>query len=277
MAAVTVSALAGTDPRTLPRSARLVAWGNAALLGHASLDDAVDGVLGPDTMHRVHGLAGDAVGLALALGRLRVEGVRGLRLVLPVPGDVAGLPGPPAFNGVAVQAGEAVLAIRPGDACDHPAGPGPAPYGLVPAAEALGSSGTAVSWRAYAVAPPRAGALPTLAEADRELAEAMRTATALLAALDVARADPEALDALARLREDAAADGLAPGYPARAHRVLHTARRVARIAAIAARGPGGAVSAGQIGRRAAALDPLHRASRRAVVAACNAVLEPGAR
>ena len=247
---------AAADPLALPRSARLVAWGNAALSGRVSLDEAVDRVVAGDLPHRVVGLPAEdgPVGLSLALGRMRAEGVRGLRLALPAAGDPDGLAGPPAFTALAVDAGEAVLTA------------GLPAYGLVPSGDAR-----TVRWSAYDVTPMASAG--TLAEADRELGEAVREATALLAALDVAHWDAPAMTALARLRSDAG-DGLAPGYPARAHRVLASARRVAAIAALARRGPGGAVSAGQMALRAEALLPLERAARRGIVAACNAVLEP---
>ena len=54
----------------------------------------------------------------MALRVLRRDGVQGSALVLPVPGDVYGLPGPPEFNAAAAQAGEAVLdALAPRDSC----------------------------------------------------------------------------------------------------------------------------------------------------------------
>jgi hypothetical protein len=263
---------AAADPLAVPRSARLVAWGNAVLAGAASLDEAADEVVGGDDLHRVRpaddvpvGLAGlddGEVGLTLALGTLRAAGATGLRLVLPAPGDAAGLPGPPAFNAPAVLAGEAVLTAG-----------GARHVGLVPEVQALGSSGTAVRWDAYAVHAPRVGDLPALAEAERELSGAVRAATELLSRLDVARWDPGALQEVARVREGAG-DGLAPGYPARAHRVMSQARLVLAIAALARRSPGGAVTAAETSARLAALAPLDRAGRRAVAAACNAVLEP---
>ena len=261
-----------SDPLALPRSARLVAWGNAVLAGAASLDEAVDEVVAADDLHRVGAVDGSAVGLprlddgqvglTLALGALRAAGARGLRLVLPRPGDAAGLPGPSGFNSVAVLAGEAVLSVG-----------GTPLLGLVPEVQALGSSGTAVRWDAHAVRPARVGDLPCLSEAERELTGAVRSATELLSRLDVARWDPDALQEVARVR-DGAGDGLAPGYPARAHRVLAQARTVIAIAALARRSPGGALTAAETAARLDALAPLDRAARRAVAAACNAVLEP---
>jgi hypothetical protein len=107
---------------------------------------------------------------------------------------------------------------------------------------------------------------------------ALREATAELLALDVARWRPDVAAAIQRLRDTGrdADTALAPGYPARAHRVLATARRVGAIARLASDSSGAAVSAGEMSRRTAALVPLERASRHAMAAACNACLEPGA-
>ena len=119
-------------------------------------------------------------------------------------------------------------------------------------------------------------ALPALAEADQHLAVALREATELLSALDVARWDPdsaEAVDALRQGRLDG--DGLAPGYPNRAHEVLARARRLRAVIELAGRGDGAAVTAGEAAARRAALVPLDRAARYAEMAAFNAVLEPG--
>lgn len=78
------------DPFAEPRSARLTAWGNSMLAGFAPPDHVVEEVVGEDERHRVVGLPGDAEGeqhgLTWALGRLRVLGVKGLRLALPSEG-----------------------------------------------------------------------------------------------------------------------------------------------------------------------------------------------
>ncbi|NHC45403.1 hypothetical protein [Motilibacter aurantiacus] len=251
----------------LPRSARLAAWGGAVLRGEVSPDDAVDAVVGEDTRHVVLGLPGadGEVGLALALGLLRVERATGLTLALPVPGDPRGLAGPPAFTAAAVEAGEAVVSAGSPDGTAH---------GLVPEVLALGSSGTLVRWHAQPARPVPFGSAPSLREADAELTVALREATEELVRLDVARWRPELAEALAQLRGNGQADPLGPGYSQRARRVLATASRVAAIARLAGEEPGAAVSAGQIGMRSAALGRLAAAGRRAVAAAVNSPLEP---
>lgn len=253
----------------VPRSARLVAWGNAVLAGPVSLDEAAEAVAADDVRHRVVGLPGadGEVSLAVALGRLRTLGVRGLRLALPVPGDPFGLAGPPAFTEAAVEAGEAVVATG--------APTGPAALGLVPSVLALGSSGTAVVWTVLEVAPPRTGDVPSLAEAERAMSAAVREATEELSALDVSRADPAALLVLRAVSEDGAGEGtLPPGTPGRAERVLAQARRTLVLADLARRGDGGALTASAAAARSRALDPLERAARRALAAACQVLLEP---
>ena len=85
---------------------RLAAWGSAALTGAASPDEAADAVAGPvDPGHRVTDLPGEdgPVTLPYALVRIRSLGASGLRLVLPRPGDVSGLPGPAGANAAAAR------------------------------------------------------------------------------------------------------------------------------------------------------------------------------
>jgi hypothetical protein len=260
-----------------PRSGRLAAWGNALFAGFVSPDEAAERIVGDDAVHRVTGLPREpresAVGLTLALGRLRSLGAdEGLRVALPAPGHPLGLSGPPEFNSRALEAGEAVLA------------PGAA-LGLVPQAREVGPSGDVhaeVTWHCQPMtAGPVTGDVPTLGEAERELAEAMRDATTALTELDVAGSGPVADAALEayRARAEAGRRLLAPGYPPRAVRVLELAQRVRALVDIArgdaggGGGHGGAVSASQIAARAEALRPVERTARRAQVAAYNAYAE----
>ncbi|MEU6536312.1 hypothetical protein [Streptomyces sp. NPDC047000] len=251
-----------------PRSGRLAAWGNALLAGLASPDDAVHAVVGADAVHRVTGLPGESspVGLTLALGRLRALGVSGLRVALPAPGHPLGLSGPPEFNARALEAGEAVI-------CHGVA------LGLVPEVSEAGPEGDVhaeVVWRVLPVREAPPADVPSLGEAERELAEALRDTTAVLSRLDVAASGPAAeaaIDAY-RARSEQGREVLAPGYPARAARVLELAQRVALLVSLAEEsGHGGAVSASEMGARALALRPVERTARRAQVAAYNAYVE----
>jgi uncharacterized protein (UPF0261 family) len=115
--------------------------------------------------------------------------------------------------------------------------------------------------------------VPSLHEAEFELADGLREATALLTRLDVAGAGPEALRALETYRRRGQAELLAPGYPPRAVRVLQSARQVAALLAIASGGHGAAVSASEMAARRDVLAPLGRTARRAQVAAYNALVD----
>jgi hypothetical protein len=234
----------------LSAAGRLAAWGTAALTGAVSPDDAADQVTGShDPAHRVLGLPGEetAVNLPYALARLRSLGVGGLRLVLPRPGDVAGLPGPAAFNERAVARGEAVLTVG-----------GPA--------LALLGEGRGI-WSVSPVATDRRTPL-SLTDAARELDEVMREATALLVRLDVARWEPAAAEVLAA-RSEAARPQLPMSADPRAHVVLSQGLRIAAVVDLARAGDGSALTAEEVASRADVLRGLDRAARRAIEAACS--------
>ncbi|WP_181767542.1 hypothetical protein [Streptomyces albidus (ex Kaewkla and Franco 2022)] len=269
------------------RSGRMAAWGNALFAGLISPDEAAERIVGEDALHRVTGLPSstgadaepepEPVGLTLALGRLRSLGTAGLRVALPAPGHPLGLSGPPEFNSRALDAGEAVIAQG-------------AALGMTPEVYAVGPEGDVhaeVTWHCQPVREGPPADVPSLSEAERELAEAMRDATEVLTDLDVAGSGPVADAALEayRARMEAGRRLLAPGYPPRAVRVLELAQRVQALVAIAhgedggsgsrddGREHGGAVSASQIAARAEALRPVERTARRAQVAAYNAYAE----
>ncbi|WP_458242943.1 hypothetical protein [Streptomyces sp. MAI_2237] len=251
-----------------PRSGRLAAWGNALLAGLVSPDDAVLAIVGEDAVHRMEGLPGESgqVGLTLGLGRLRALGVAGLRVALPAPGHPLGLSGPPEFNARAMEAEEAVV-------CHGAA------LGLVPEVYEAGPDGDVhveVVWNCLPVREAPPADVPSLGEAERELAEALREATEVLSRLDVAGSGPvaeAAIDAY-RARAERGREVLAPGYPPRAVRVLELAQRVGLLVSLAhGNGHGGAVSSAEMGARAEALRPVERTARRAQVAAYNAYVE----
>ncbi|GAA0362685.1 hypothetical protein GCM10009530_10390 [Microbispora corallina] len=232
-----------------PISATLVAWGNAWLAGHVGLDDALDRVerdAGPQVV--TDGVA--EITLRVFLMDLRREGLSAFRLSLPVPGDPLGLTGPPAFNGAAIDAGQAAVAVLPGRCA-----------GLLPAVDRRGSSYSGILWTA-AEASPTPPDVPSLAEAERDLAAAMRAATDALTNVDgPAQGFPSIGDG---------EDTLAPGYPGRAHRVGALASRLALALRLAdERG----LTSGQVSVRGQALRDLDRAVRRARVAAHHAIVE----
>ena len=92
---------------------RLAVWATAWLSGRTSYDHALDALVG-DTAHRVSGLPGtdEAVALGPALSALRGLGERRFRLVLPVPGDVRGLPAVPGLAALALESGQAAVGER---------------------------------------------------------------------------------------------------------------------------------------------------------------------
>jgi hypothetical protein len=237
-------------------SAPLVAWGNAWLAGHVGLDEAVDRIeriTGPAVVRPAAAQASE-LPLRRFLAECRGAGLHTLRLALPVPGDPLGLTGPPDYNGAAIEAGQAVTAVL----ADHC-------VGLVPAADRRGSSYTGVRWTAMD-AETRPPDLPSLAEAEHMLTLAMRLAADALQAVDGPR------QARRGDRPQAVDGALAPGYPARAH----------RVAALAARLAAALGDAGELGLTAAqrtagteALRELDRAVRRAQIAAHHAMAEPG--
>lgn len=225
-------------------------------------------IVGDDAVHRVEGLPGEtaAVGLTLALGRLRSLGVTGLRVALPAPGHPLGLSGPPDFNARALEAEEAVICYG-------------VALGLVPEVYEAGPSGDVhveVVWHVLPVREAPPADVPSLGEAERELAEALREATEVLSRLDVAGSGPVAEAALYayRARAERGREVLAPGYPPRAVRVLELAQRVGLLVSLAhENGHGGAVSSAEMRARGEALRPVERTARRAQVAAYNAYVE----
>jgi hypothetical protein len=249
----------------IPRSARLAAWGTAWLQGRASTGGVVRAVTGEDEPHVVEPAdllppaAADLEGLLVAL---REAGVPALRVVLPVPGDPVGLPGPPPFNTAAIEAGECVLTMG-----------GPA-WGAVPEVTEFGSEwepGYLVSWHARPVNESRYLGDVGLAEAERALREGLLDATARLTRLDVAALGPDAAEQLRRLRRAEIPPGVLPaGTPARSLQVLSTAGRLRAVLSLAAQDDGAAVNAFEAQERARTLRELDVVCRHAVVAAVNA-------
>jgi hypothetical protein len=134
-----------------------------------------------------------------------------------------------------------------------------------------------VVWRALPVDLGVPADVPQLRDAERELAESLREATAMLLQLDVGGGGPAVQQSLEAYRKRRQPELLAPGYPPRAVRVLQSARQVRSLLALAATSDGAAVSAGEMAAREAAMRPLARAARRAAVAAYNAMVDEPAR
>jgi hypothetical protein len=236
---------------------RFAVWATAWLTCRTSYDEALDALLG-ETAHRVVGLPGtdEAVPLGWALTALRSLGEQRFRLVLPVPGDVRGLPAVPGLAALALESGQAAVGER-----------------LVLVPEAVGPE--AVAWTAFPldgappVPPPVEGSLRAVSGAlDLAVGDAART----LAGLDLARWNPEVPSLLAGLAKTTAAPGLPYDHDPLALSVLGRAQRLAKVLDLAmADAPGGAVNHAQAAARDHALRPLAQAVREATTAAYNVV------
>lgn len=256
-----------TAPQAVRRSARFVAWVRAWRAGMIPYDDVVTEIEATED-HLVADADDQAYHRPLREGLAELSTLHPdrVRLVLPVPGDPTGLPGPGTpFTAAALGAGEAVVA---------------GPVGLVPAVRShvsgSGDEFTTVIWLHHrlpelAFAPPVEA---TPAEAEAELSSALAQATAELTTLDVAQWRPELAAALAALRRHDGGGELPPVFNPRARRLYARASLLDQVLALANEtAPGGAVNAFEAQQRDAALRPLRTACRRALVAACNAPVD----
>lgn len=252
--------MTSTNVADLPRSARLAAWATAWLDGLVELPDVVARTRGDDEPHTVVDLPDlpGEVQLGTALESLRSAGATGFAVVLPAPGDLVTLAGPPATNAEVVDAGEAVLVLD-------------ADQALIPDVTVFGppgDEGHLVTWRILPANAPRADL--SLPEADQGLTVALRDAAGVLAELDVAGWRPEAASLLEEVRSPRPAAPLPHGFPNRAQAVAASGMRLLAVVEFALADDGGAVHAAAATARAAALRPLERAARHALQAATNA-------
>jgi hypothetical protein len=238
----------------LPASVRLAWWGTAWLRGHVVADELIDAVTGGDAVHL---LGSDP--LVAGLGALRVGGADAVGAAFPADGDLVGLGGPAAFNGAALEAGEAVLVL---DAASFVV------TGLVP--ERVGA---AVTWQPM---PAERRQLPDLGEADRELRTVLLESAETLARLEVARWRPEVADRLMNLRHRARI-ATPPGVPERCADLAARGLQALDIADLALEDDGGSLTSYDAEARRAAIAPLARAGRRALVAAASPEVWPPAR
>src|SRR5215204_5031938 len=187
-------------------SVRMTANLNSMIRVQQSIEQAERAIVGADVAHHVVDpddvLRLDplqASTLDAALEALLAAEFDGWFLALPVPGSLAPLRGPAAFNLAAVEQGEAVVASAAG-------------LGLVPI-----RVGQAVQWRIFTAERPLAPSSPY--EAEQALNEVVLDAAATLSRLEIAGG----------ARPTPAAEVLlAPGYSKR-QRV--TAQRAARLLA----------------------------------------------
>lgn len=179
------------------------------------------------------------------------------RLVLPVPGDMVGLPAHPRFRAEALSAGEAVLLGTPGEAG----------LGLIPRREGP----DVVVWNVHRIRMPHASSSGTgLGEVEYALRDAVRTSAEALARVNTGTGvlgDPGR--AVRQDVTDRLATMSAHRWPVdmseRAERILETADRVAAILAVAAERSAEAVSAGGAQLREQSMRPLEAVVRHARV------------
>lgn len=244
------------------RSGPLAAWTCSWLLGQVSLDQVVDAVTATDAPHRVAGL--DVFGLEpVSLRDLLIAWRRAgapVRLHLPVPGDVRGVPAPEEFRAAALDAGEAV------------SGGG---VGVVPEITEYfpSSAPTTVEWQAVTVGPPPPDHLD-VADAQYELTTAVRECASALAAADVASSRDRIGSALTDARRAGERLNLPPGFPPRAVAMVAQSERLQAVLDLALSDPaGGAVDRFGMSARSSALRPLAAAVRRARICAYNALAD----
>ncbi|WP_380168171.1 hypothetical protein [Jannaschia sp. R86511] len=262
---------------TIPRSALLAAWAGAVAAGRARVGDALEAVAGDDEPHEVQPAPGfvappslpvpDPGYLSDLLVLLGAAGERSpvtVRCVLPVPGDVLGVPGPGDLQAAAVTAGECVVLAGLPD--------GDGSLALVPEVEEFGPAddvGVHVRWQAHRAEPlPGTPLASSVAEADMAFRLALAEATTALEGLDLSSWRPDATAGLRGRRDD---DGqpLPPTLGPRSLRLLTRAERVLAILAVAEADHGGVVTGWEAGRRSEQLTALSRATRAAVVAAVS--------
>jgi hypothetical protein len=241
------------------RSGVLAAWMSAWYAGHAGPDEVVDAVTLDDATHQVSGIALDLVPLRDVLSVWRRDATS-VRLVLPVPGDVRGVPGPAEFRTAALDAGEAVIGGT---------------LGIVPEITEYypSSAPTTVVWHAFVVdaaAPDHV----QLGDVQFELTTAIREAATALHAADVAGGSSDVTAALQDARRAGEHLNLPPRFPSRAVALLAQAERMQAVLDLAAEDPeGGAIDRFGMSARAGALRPLELAVRRARLAGYNAAAE----
>jgi hypothetical protein len=241
------------------RSGPLAAWAAAFFAGRVSVDQAADAVTGTDAPHQVGGLPAFDVELAplreVLIAWRRAGGP--VRLVLPVAGDVRGLPGPAMFRSAALEAGEAAVG---------------ASLGVVPQVidYSPSSAPPTVLWQAFGVDPAPPDHI-SVADAQYELTTAIRESASALAAADVAGWMDDIADTLHDARRAGERLNLPPGFPSRAVALLAQAERLQAVLDLAFADPtGGSIDRTGIAARTAALQPLAAAVRRARVAGYNA-------
>ncbi|MGY5764536.1 hypothetical protein ACXET9_04960 [Brachybacterium sp. DNPG3] len=243
---------AGRDLVALPRAAVLMLWAAAYLRGDIGPDDAADLSRGADRTED----GGEGVDLFDWLTSLRRLPLAQLRLVLPVPGRLAGLVGPPPAVPAALEAEQAIVVTAAGIA-DHTLVPE-----IVPTPTVRGRV-QRVSWQRFA-APAGAHVPPPASSgtAREELLRALRRAADSAVDLDLVPDEPVEL---ARVPERWAATGLPRHLEGADSHLLVLAARTLLLVQDELADEDRTVSLGEGTARRALLAELQDASRMALV------------
>ncbi|GAB4585897.1 hypothetical protein [Nocardia sp. IFM 10818] len=261
-------------------SATLTVWAGSWLAGRSAPDDVLDAlrvwaplqtVAAGDPVTGGHtglpwaaeeGAAGAGIMVLLKLIREALHGPDAqVRLVLPVPGDVRGLPVGSEFAAAATEAGEGLFIGVPGQEGT----------GLVP----FWSDDETLQWRVYATPiPPAIEPDMPLGEAEYSMRQAVREAADALQRLQTTGLGSGGTPPRDLIEDELAAysrHGYPDSMPLRARRILDTADQVAAILTVAEREPAAApTSATAAAAQEALLRPLWNAIRAARLAAVHA-------
>ena len=248
-------AAAGRDLVALPRAAVLMLWSAAYLRGDLGPDDAAQMSYGVGRS----GPSGEGEDLFDWMTGLRRLPLAQLRLVLPVPGRLAGLVGPPAAIGPALEAEQAIVVTAAGIA-DHT---------LIPVVTPVRHDGRTVSAVTWLKVPAPVGAqVPPTASAGsarEELLHALRRTAGGSVDLDLV---PEEPVEPARIPDTWISTAL-PRHlePSAAHLLVLASRTLLLTRAEIEEGHGHTVHLAEALTRRGLLDELHDAARGALVEA----------
>ncbi|QBJ98414.1 hypothetical protein ERC79_22625 [Rhodococcus sp. ABRD24] len=261
-------------------SATLTVWASSWLAGASAPDDVIDALHQWAPMHIVGasdqrtailtdlewpGVQDGGGPILLRILRQATETVgAGLRLVLPAPGDVRGLPAGTGFARAALETGEGIVVGEPGRSG----------LGIVPVVEGP----DVLRWTVFPIATvPTAGDYTGLGEAEYAMREAVRDAAdALLriSSVHTGSSDGNPRRRIAEALDDRAHHSYPKSTPPRALRILDSADQVAAILSVAEDdSPTQAPSAATAAARENLLRPLWAAVRSARVAAVSACAE----
>lgn len=278
-------------------SVSLSVWANAWLAGAAAPDDVLDALSLWTPRHSVtayDSAAAERTGLpwpdlddagAVSLLQTMRTAARStgpqpaIELVLPVPGDVRGLPPGTQFGRDAVAAGEAIIV-----------GPPDAAIGMVPEFEYPDSSDidgdfefefepelSALSWTVFSLPGTPIPEHRDLGEAEYTLRDAVRAAADALGALRAGApggeiADPRKL--VEQVLESTQVHRIPDHAPPRAVRVLENAAHVDAIITVSSGLiPSGLQSSSEVQLASDALRPLTSVVRSARLAAVSSILQ----